>query len=55
MPIPEELLDILACPKCKQSVVLDESQESVVCGACRLRYPVRNDIPMMLIDEADPL
>jgi hypothetical protein len=57
MPIDKELLDILACPKCKQPVEerKREGAEYLVCTAadCRLAYPVRDDIPVMLIDEAE--
>lgn len=58
MPIDKELLEILACPKCKQPVEerSKEGEEFLVCTApdCRLAYPVRDDIPVMLIDEARP-
>ncbi len=53
--ISQELLDILACPKCKNPVRLEEDGTGLICDACRLRYPVRDDIPVMLIDEAEPL
>ena len=58
--VSKELLDILACPSCKKPVVREEPatgddvQEWLVCTACGLRYPVRDDIPIMLIDEASP-
>jgi uncharacterized protein YbaR (Trm112 family) len=55
MAIGEELLEILACPKCKGNVVLTQNKDALVCAACRLAYPVRDDIPIMLIDEAAPL
>lgn len=55
MTISKELLEILACPKCKGRVRLTEDPLSIVCDACRLRYPVRDDIPVMLIDEAESL
>lgn len=54
MSLSVELLKILACPKCKQPVLLEDSGEAVVCSACRLRYPIRDDIPVMLLDEAQP-
>lgn len=52
MSLSKELLDILACPKCKQSV--KEQGEWLICQgpSCGLRYPVRNGIPVMLIEEA---
>lgn len=51
MPISQELLDILACPACKTPVTLEG--EELVCGQCARRYPIRNDIPVMLIEEGD--
>jgi uncharacterized protein YbaR (Trm112 family) len=53
MTLRPELMEILACPKCKQAVRLAEDQLWIVCAACRLRYPVRDDIPVMLLDEAE--
>lgn len=52
MPIRKELLEILACPQCKGPVRLDEKDDSLRCDACRLAYPIRDEIPVMLIDEA---
>lgn len=52
MPISKELLDILACPKCKGDVQLTAKQDGLVCNACKLLYPIKDDIPVMLIDEA---
>ena len=49
------LLDILVCPKCKGELEYRESEGELVCNACRLRYEIRDDIPIMLIDEAKPL
>ena len=58
MPIDKELLEILACPKCKQPVEEREleGQEYLVCTAedCRLAYRIDDGIPVMLIDEATP-
>jgi len=55
MPVPQELLDILACPDCKTPVVLDA--ERLVCckTECRRVYPIREDIPIMLIEESRAL
>jgi uncharacterized protein YbaR (Trm112 family) len=50
--ISKELLEILACPKCKGPVTLTERNDGVVCNSCRLLYEIRDDIPVMLIDEA---
>lgn len=46
----KKLLDILACPACKADVRLDENK--IICTSCGRRYPIRDDIPIMLIDEA---
>lgn len=48
----KELLDILACPKCKGEVYLDEDESGLICERCKLKYPVEDGIPVMLIDEA---
>ncbi|RQW88308.1 MAG: Trm112 family protein [Geobacter sp.] len=53
MELSEEMLDILACPKCKGS--LQSAGESLVCEACRLRYPIRQGIPVLLVEEAEKL
>jgi uncharacterized protein YbaR (Trm112 family) len=55
MPISQDLLEILACPQCKGDVALTPAQDALVCQACRLRYPIRDDIPIMLVDEAERL
>ena len=52
MAISKELFDILACPKCKGEVKLTEENDGLICDACKLKYPIRDDIPVMLIDEA---
>ncbi|MDY0351248.1 MAG: Trm112 family protein [Desulfobulbaceae bacterium] len=53
--IKQELLDILACPKCKHPVRLTGDGNGLICDHCRLLYPIRDDIPIMLIDEARQL
>jgi uncharacterized protein YbaR (Trm112 family) len=55
MAIDKELLDILACPKCKGDISLNEEKNGLICDACKLLYPIRDDIPVMLIDEAEAL
>ena len=55
MAISKELLEILACPKCKGDIQLTEKQDGLVCNACKLMYPIKDDIPVMLIDEAIPV
>ena len=54
MAINQELLDILACPKCKGDIRLNDTQDGLICEACRLVYEIRDDIPIMLIEEAKP-
>jgi uncharacterized protein len=49
------LLEILVCPKCKGSLDHRLDPEELVCSSCRLRYEVRDGIPIMLIDEASRL
>jgi uncharacterized protein YbaR (Trm112 family) len=52
--IKQELLDVLACPKCKEKVELDAASRHLICRKCRLRYPINEqDIPIMLIDRAE--
>jgi uncharacterized protein YbaR (Trm112 family) len=53
MGLSRELLEILACPKCKGEIRPDDREEKLVCDRCRLAYPVRDGIPVMLIDEAE--
>jgi uncharacterized protein YbaR (Trm112 family) len=55
MTISEQLLAILVCPRCKGQLEYRANEPSLVCHACRLRYPIRDGIPIMLIDEATPL
>ena len=52
MNIDPSLLEILVCPACRAEVRLDEAAEELVCRGCGLAYPVRDDIPVMLVDEA---
>lgn len=49
--IDKELIDILACPACKADVELKDNK--IVCKKCKKKYPVRDGIPVMLIDEAE--
>jgi len=53
--ISQELLDILACPKCKETVSFNDAKDGLVCEKCALVYEIRDDIPVMLVDEAKPL
>ena len=52
MAISKELLEILACPLCKEEVRLTGDGNGLKCVKCRRVYPIREDIPVMLIDEA---
>ncbi len=54
MPISPELLEILRCPKCKSEVKLKEDESGLKCqnAECKLLYPIRDEIPVMLVDEA---
>ena len=55
MAVSKELLDILACPKCKGDINLNDTADGLICDKCRLLYEIRDDIPIMLIDEAKPI
>lgn len=52
MAIDPELLEILACPVCKVSVALTDDQQGLACPECSRIYPIRDDIPVMLVEEA---
>lgn len=51
----KKLLDILACPVCKSQLDYRKAQAELICKPCRLAYPIRDDIPVMLPDEARSL
>jgi uncharacterized protein YbaR (Trm112 family) len=53
MAIDKELLEILACPKCKGDIEVSASGDGLDCKKCGLRYPIRDGIPVMLIEEAE--
>lgn len=55
MGISKELLEILVCPQCKGDVRLNPTKDGLICDRCRLLYEIREEIPIMLIDEAKPL
>jgi uncharacterized protein len=52
MPVDAELLEILACPACKTPVTLVKDGTALKCASCHRVYPIKDDIPVMLIDEA---
>jgi len=51
--LDSRLLEILACPKCKGDLEYDQQNQKLICHACRLKYTIRDDIPIMLIDQAE--
>ena len=55
MSLSKELKDILACPKCKGDLEFHEDKQEIHCKPCKLLYPIREDIPVMLVEEAKPL
>ena len=55
MSLSPQVLRIIVCPKCKGELEYREAEQSLLCHVCQLRYAVRDDIPVMLIDEATPL
>ena len=55
MSLSPQLLEILVCPKCKGPLEYRERESALLCQACRLSYPIRDDIPVMLIEEAKPI
>ncbi len=55
MTISEDFLAILACPKCKGDIHLNDSKDGLICDNCRLLYEIKDDIPIMLISEARKL
>ena len=52
MPVDPDLLEILACPNCKTPVTLIKNGAALKCATCKRVYPIKDDIPVMLIDEA---
>ncbi len=52
MNLDPVLLEILVCPDCKGSLTVDQDNDELICNSCGLIYPVRDNIPVMLVDEA---
>jgi len=52
MNIDARLMEIMVCPACRSELSADDAAQELVCTGCALAYPVRDDIPVMLIDEA---
>ena len=55
MGLKKELLEILVCPQCKGEIYLNENENGLICEVGRLIYEIKDDIPIMLVDEALPL
>lgn len=53
--LDDKLLEILACPKCKGDIAYDRKNNKLICHKCKLAYRVEDDIPVMLIDEAEKI
>lgn len=54
MSLKKELLDVLACPKCKGKLILQPAEDGLSCPACKVVYPIKDEIPVMLVDQAVP-
>ncbi|SDS27634.1 hypothetical protein SAMN04488570_1519 [Nocardioides scoriae] len=52
MNLDPRLLDVVVCPACRSSLAADEAASELVCAGCGRAYPVRDDIPVLLVDEA---
>ena len=52
MALNKELLDILACPKCKGDLELTAHEDGLICRNCAVVYPIREEIPIMLVEES---
>lgn len=55
MTLPDKLLEKLVCPKCRGKLAYEPDQERLVCNSCRVAYRIVDDIPVLLIDEAENL
>jgi uncharacterized protein len=55
MAISKELIDILVCPQCKGEIELLADGSGLLCRLCRLKYPIREEIPVMLIEDAEKI
>ncbi|MGP0629321.1 Trm112 family protein [Nitrospina sp. 32_T5] len=53
MAFDKELLDFLVCPQCKGDLQLSPNEDGLLCGACKLKFPIRDGIPIMLMNEAE--
>jgi uncharacterized protein YbaR (Trm112 family) len=55
MPIPPELVEMVACPRCKGKLSLRPDESGFTCAACKLLYPIVDEIPNFLVEDAKPL
>lgn len=55
MALSKDILDILVCPQCKGKLYLNDTEQGLICDKCKLLYEVKDDIPIMLIDQATPI
>ena len=55
MAIDQHLLDLLVCPQCKGDIHLNDKGDGLTCDNCKLLYEIRDDIPIMLVEEAKPI
>jgi uncharacterized protein YbaR (Trm112 family) len=55
MALSKDLLDMLVCPECKGKIILLDDGSGIVCRACRLKYPIREGGPVMLVSEAEAM
>ena len=55
MIISKKLLEIIACPKCRGELKLSEDGNFLICENCKIKYPIEDGIPILLVDEAQPL
>jgi hypothetical protein len=53
--LDEKFLSILACPKCKGELAYRPEHQRLICPACRLQYPIQDDIPILLVEKGEPL
>lgn len=55
MAIQPDLVELIRCPKCRGQLAVEQGGDALDCTACRLRYPIVDDIPQLLVEEAQPL
>lgn len=55
MRVDNRLLEVIACPKCKAMLVINDAEDGLNCNACHLSYPIKEGIPVLLIDDASEI